>query len=188
MYLGEEYRPHSVSMFHQLSCLDVLRQELFKAHMADNRPPPTGLGKHCLNYLRQMVLCRSDLGLDYAVGKPEVKLFSDTYVCRDWSRAYDGLSTNQEVYRQWMATKVGTVVLSSSNFSSHYFCEVNSTLLMTDSCMRMERDRFDADVGRDPSSRCQFSSVRHRSNPYRPLLKNMPPNTGLLPGLCADHD
>lgn len=48
---------HTVALFHQLKCLDIIRQEYLGAQL---KP----LGKHCLNYLRQSVLCLADTRLE----------------------------------------------------------------------------------------------------------------------------
>jgi hypothetical protein len=54
VHMGEDQRPFTVSMFHQLRCLEVVRKEY-----AD-RTGPSPLARHCLNYLRQSILCLAD--------------------------------------------------------------------------------------------------------------------------------
>jgi hypothetical protein len=96
IYLGDQRRPFSIAMFHQLRCLDVFRQELIGAHRSANGThPPSDLSRHCLNYLRQMILCRSDLRLDALLGEPKVQAFPDTYECRDWELIYQEVASNQ---------------------------------------------------------------------------------------------
>lgn len=53
-----ETQTHTVAMFHQLRCLDVLRNDYVSR-------TPSYLTKHCLNYLRQTVLCIADTHLEY---------------------------------------------------------------------------------------------------------------------------
>lgn len=54
IYLGEDHEPHSITMFHSLRCLNVLRRDL------SSKPSPTAseLSRHCMNYLRQIVRSR----------------------------------------------------------------------------------------------------------------------------------
>ena len=47
--LGPERRPYSVSLFHQLRCLDIIRRDIVGSLL-----PPEDDGKlsrHCLNYM-----------------------------------------------------------------------------------------------------------------------------------------
>lgn len=50
---------YSLALFHQLRCLDILREDY-----ASGKPSP--LRKHCLNYIRQSVLCIADTHLEYS--------------------------------------------------------------------------------------------------------------------------
>jgi hypothetical protein len=50
-------RVYTVAMFHQLRCLDILRETYVSRNV-------TSLTRHCLNYLRQSVLCLSDTRLE----------------------------------------------------------------------------------------------------------------------------
>jgi len=59
IYLGAHHQPYGISMFHQLRCLDIVRDEVVRDRSdGDNI---SELGRHCLNYIRQMVMCRGDL-------------------------------------------------------------------------------------------------------------------------------
>ncbi|TFK75557.1 hypothetical protein BDN72DRAFT_892074 [Pluteus cervinus] len=59
---------------------------------------------HCLNYLRQTILCNADLTLE-----PEIKLGSQdvgeglgvTHVCKDWSGLYDFAEQNTKEWQEW---------------------------------------------------------------------------------------
>ena len=55
---GHENQPLTISLFHQLRCLDVLRGAVVSS--LQNRTAADPKTIHCLNYLRQMVLCRAD--------------------------------------------------------------------------------------------------------------------------------
>ncbi|KAF7330355.1 hypothetical protein MVEN_02473800 [Mycena venus] len=69
IYLGEQCRPFSISMFHQIRCLDTLRKD-FVSVQSRNRSSvrqdleDRALTTHCMNYLRQMTFCRSRSYLD----------------------------------------------------------------------------------------------------------------------------
>ncbi|KAI0056948.1 hypothetical protein BV25DRAFT_1842002 [Artomyces pyxidatus] len=107
VYLGEQHRQFSFSMFHQLRCVDILRNELARVTENDgDATPPTELSGHCLNYLRQMVLCRSDLALISVLGKPEPELYPDTLQCADWRQVYAAVERNQEEHRLWMSVQL----------------------------------------------------------------------------------
>ena len=60
------------------------------------------LSRHCLNYMRQMVLCRADLALDpvLGIGLGEARVRPDTNQCVDWRRVYEELEKNQREYAQ----------------------------------------------------------------------------------------
>ena len=86
IYLGENDNPFSISMFHQMRCLNVIRKGIV------NWPPKSPeLTRHCLNYLRQIILCRSDLFLESLHGE------ADQYrTCKDWSVIYAQVEKNQQ--------------------------------------------------------------------------------------------
>ena len=95
-------QPYSVSLFHQLRCLDIIRRDIVGSLL-----PPEDDGKlsrHCLNYMRQMVLCRADLAVDPVLGRgQEARVRADTNQCVDWRRVYDELEKNQREYARWTA-------------------------------------------------------------------------------------
>ncbi|EIN04129.1 hypothetical protein PUNSTDRAFT_76701 [Punctularia strigosozonata HHB-11173 SS5] len=81
---GDYTGPYSVAMFHQLGCLDVIRQDY------NTQDGPSALSLHCLNYLRQSILCLADTRVEPVTswkGPGIVNVFSD-YVCRDWEAVY----------------------------------------------------------------------------------------------------
>ncbi|KAJ7586815.1 hypothetical protein C8J56DRAFT_827768 [Mycena floridula] len=91
----------TVTLFHQLGCLKIFRQEYM------SNAPPSLLVRHCLNYFRQQILCHMNLRLESA--KSAVGQSSRQYdmVCRDWSRIYDeadkyqALMGNQSLHWEW---------------------------------------------------------------------------------------
>ncbi|KAI9060766.1 hypothetical protein FKP32DRAFT_1595089 [Trametes sanguinea] len=89
--LGPRGRLFGVSMFHQLHCLDKMRRAVLA-------PPPSEWEswhtQHCLNYVRQMLLCAANVRLEpvkeveaRAGGKKEAKVdgLGLEHQCRDWS-------------------------------------------------------------------------------------------------------
>ncbi|KAI0067421.1 hypothetical protein BV25DRAFT_1847931 [Artomyces pyxidatus] len=102
IYLGPDHRQFSPSVFHQLRCLDIFRHEIIRTHKQDGAPSQTALSRHCLNYLRQTALCRSDMTLLNLVGDPRTHPYPDTYECSDWEPLYKELKKNQESHRQWL--------------------------------------------------------------------------------------
>ncbi|TBU39970.1 hypothetical protein BD309DRAFT_900784 [Dichomitus squalens] len=87
--LGPNSRLFGVSMFHQLHCLDKMRRAVVDV-------PPTEWEswhtQHCLNYVRQMLLCAANVRLEPVKegrGPGEESLKVDglglEHQCRDWS-------------------------------------------------------------------------------------------------------
>ena len=97
IHLGSQRRPYSISLFHQLRCLDIIRRDIVGSL------PPEGskLSRHCLNYMRQMVLCRADLAVDPVLGREfKADVRAETNQCVDWRRVYQELEKNQQQYAQ----------------------------------------------------------------------------------------
>lgn len=89
VHLGPENRPFTISMFHQLHCLRTL-STWNSGHM-----------QHCLNYLRQMILCNPDLTLepaDILDRDFETERVGSEHVCRDWSALYNEVIDNWETW------------------------------------------------------------------------------------------
>jgi len=97
VYLGEHKQPFSVSLFHQLRCLDILRNET----VTPRGGAPSELARHCLNYMKQMVLCRGDVHLEsfnYASHFDPIDQSGD-WECRDWGSVYKEARQNQAARR-----------------------------------------------------------------------------------------
>lgn len=108
--LGSESRIMCVSMFHQLHCVEKMRRAL------DNPDDPYATIphlQHCMNYIRQMILCASDLTLEpqeevgegdiWGIRNASVIASSGTDVthsCRNWAEVYDTIEDN---YVEWQA-------------------------------------------------------------------------------------
>jgi len=103
VYLGKQCRPFTPSMFHQIRCLDHLRKAFVDVRSRNGSATPqdaidadSDLTQHCLNYLRQMVYCRSHPYLDPVLGYPVSNAHPDTDQCRDWSVVYQELQRNHQ--------------------------------------------------------------------------------------------
>ncbi|KAJ4464867.1 hypothetical protein C8J55DRAFT_493682 [Lentinula edodes] len=98
VYLQDDHQPFTISLFHQLQCLDIVRKEIIHGyHMS--AAVPSDLVQHCINHLRQMILCRSDVYLSPVVAIPTPKAQSlDTYECNDWHEVFQAAQKNQETY------------------------------------------------------------------------------------------
>jgi Mycotoxin biosynthesis protein UstYa len=102
--LGAKWEPYTISMIHQLRCLSILRRDVVREGPASGGP--TALGRHCLNYLKQMVLCRGDIQVEamhYKTHKDPIDLFG-IYECRDWGAVYDAVRGNQQAYKNWQTS------------------------------------------------------------------------------------
>lgn len=85
---GHDHQPLTISLFHQLRCLDVVRDAVVSS--IQNRTAPSRKTVHCLNYLRQMVLCRADRYMEN-VRDPDAKhvvQFMGDRKCKDWTQVY----------------------------------------------------------------------------------------------------
>ncbi|KAI1783236.1 hypothetical protein LXA43DRAFT_903912 [Ganoderma leucocontextum] len=82
--LGPERRPFGLALYHQMHCLDRIRR---------------GIGKngynphvhHCINYLRQAILCEGDTTIEPGVPNLGDKVVRTTVqrTCRDWTQVYE---------------------------------------------------------------------------------------------------
>ncbi|KAJ7808344.1 hypothetical protein B0H14DRAFT_2525308 [Mycena olivaceomarginata] len=98
--LGPEYRGFAMGMFHELHCLHVMRLVL-----GENDKGAVGHFQHCLNYLRQFILCSPNLTLepaDVLTRDFETDRVGATHVCKDWSMVYDETADN---WWQWEPVK-----------------------------------------------------------------------------------
>ncbi|KAF5334558.1 hypothetical protein D9758_015771 [Tetrapyrgos nigripes] len=104
VYLGPKKMSFSVSMFHQLRCLNIIRKESNrKRHLEGDSQDeggrtgyiPSELANHCMNYLRQMIICRADTVLDAVKGIPRVDVLREETRCRDWTQVYDAAEKAQ---------------------------------------------------------------------------------------------
>ncbi|KAJ7912547.1 hypothetical protein B0H13DRAFT_1613418, partial [Mycena leptocephala] len=93
--LGPQRESFMVSSYHQLRCLDIIRREYVDRSMGKLSISPAT--HHCLNYIRQMILCRGDRRLECVIdpfGEHAVQV-RGTQTCRDWTKVYDRINENQ---------------------------------------------------------------------------------------------
>ncbi|KAJ7744017.1 hypothetical protein DFH07DRAFT_978688 [Mycena maculata] len=96
--LGSEDRAFAVAMFHQLHCVRLLRAALAGRYDTTSR----GHVHHCLNYIRQMILCSPNLTLeppDVLSRDFEVDRIGATHVCSDWTAMYSAAEQNWDSWR-----------------------------------------------------------------------------------------
>lgn len=104
VHLGPHRQPYTVAMLHQLKCFDILREEMVRDR-SENYAGPSALGRHCLNYIRQIVMCRGDLELEsfqFASHKNPID-WHGIYECRNWEAIYSNVKRNQEEYDEWLS-------------------------------------------------------------------------------------
>ncbi|PBK61789.1 hypothetical protein ARMSODRAFT_896249, partial [Armillaria solidipes] len=98
LHLGDRQRPFTLGMFHQLQCINVLRRGILETYhsypLSDSE-----LVAHCLNYLRQIVICHSDNSLELVTGRDE-QVRPDAYVCKDWEVIYRAAEQNQRDFEE----------------------------------------------------------------------------------------
>ena len=108
VHLGPNKRFFSLSLYHQIHCLNALRRTINDVQHVHSGE---GLGKrevehsaHCLNYLRQTMMCNADLTLE-----AEIELGSENvgeglaavHVCKDWSKVHEYAKKNWEDWQKW---------------------------------------------------------------------------------------
>ncbi|KAJ7792082.1 hypothetical protein B0H13DRAFT_2394081 [Mycena leptocephala] len=90
--------PYTVTLFHQFKCLSIIRAQ----YKLPPRTPITPQTRHCMNYLRQTILCGLNLRIESV---EEVSGLTDRYlydtVCRDWRNLYEEAERNQLAYMEW---------------------------------------------------------------------------------------
>ncbi|KAH7884133.1 hypothetical protein F5I97DRAFT_1658757 [Phlebopus sp. FC_14] len=74
---------YTVTLLHQLKCLGIIRDNY------ESREAPSKLTKHCMNYLRQSVLCNINTRIEHSVMARGNAVRGYDAVCRDWTRLYD---------------------------------------------------------------------------------------------------
>lgn len=103
VYLGPSHRPFVASQYHSLHCLQMMRSAIIK-----NPPPGTSQREHmqhCINYVRQMILCTADTTLEPVLdGAPSENAgVGVAHTCKDWSAL---AGATEENYQRWLALQL----------------------------------------------------------------------------------
>ncbi|KAJ7578715.1 hypothetical protein C8J56DRAFT_968898 [Mycena floridula] len=94
-------KPYTVALFHQLKCLDLIRQQ----YIGPEDGPILPFTRHCLNYLRQSILCCPNLRIESAKNTDgTANRFYDT-ACHDWTATYEAADNNHNQFLAWKLTK-----------------------------------------------------------------------------------
>lgn len=95
VHLGPRHEPYTISMMHQLRCLDVLRDAIATKNGTSQA---SNLAAHCLNYMKQMVLCRQGLYLEPlpSITIPSPVGLYGLYECKNWGMVYREMGRNQQ--------------------------------------------------------------------------------------------
>jgi len=101
--LGPQHRPLYLSLLHQVHCVrdynDALTGHLQHTNM--------GHSTHCLNYLREWILCNADLTLedgDLSERDFDTQRQGGNYVCRDWKALWGFMEGNWEEWQSYSAS------------------------------------------------------------------------------------
>jgi hypothetical protein len=108
--LGSEDRPFSISMYHQLHCLNGIRNALSLTINDAAAAQVRSHTNHCFNYMRQLLLCKADTTLEPAetVQLPDgtVAAFASGlmvgHICRDWTEVREFIELNTQ---GWLGKK-----------------------------------------------------------------------------------
>ncbi|THH18313.1 hypothetical protein EW146_g2632 [Bondarzewia mesenterica] len=102
VYLGEAHFPLSVTMWHQLHCLNHLRTIFVNG---DDGSEHT---EHCFHYLRQGILCQADTTLEPRTSAlPGVVPGQNvTHTCKDWSQVHAWATERHKSWTQEMKERM----------------------------------------------------------------------------------
>jgi len=93
---GNDNIPHSIVMFHQLRCLDIIRAGIVQEREPDSASDgDTPLLQHCFNYLRQLIMCHGNTASGMGLNNPPG--IHRLHTCRDFHDIYRIVKTHQNV-------------------------------------------------------------------------------------------
>lgn len=96
VHLGSPPKAYTPTLFHQLKCLGIIHAGLMDVPDTDGVATPTPLISHCLNYLRQTILCRPNLRLESVINANASSEKRYETVCRNWEAVYMAVEQNQK--------------------------------------------------------------------------------------------
>ncbi|KXN87295.1 hypothetical protein AN958_00156 [Leucoagaricus sp. SymC.cos] len=90
-----------------MRCLNIIRKTLaqYYADASDNAQIQNPrLAQHCMNFLRQMILCRSNSRLESVRASKgnHVTSWEVTHTCQDWTAVYEAAEDN---YRDYLSNQ-----------------------------------------------------------------------------------
>jgi len=87
---------HTVAMFHQLRCLEILHD----AYIDEGSHRTSPLPQHCMNYLRQTMLCQMDMRTEMQGSSFSYNGFDQ--MCYDWEVIYKEADRNFQMYSKML--------------------------------------------------------------------------------------
>ena len=103
---GREHRAFIISFFHQLHCLIGLQRGLMESSRSSGSHSADRHMQHCLNYLRQTILCTSSDSLergDFLTRDTMVDRIGESLVCQDWEQVLVAREVNYAEWAFWNA-------------------------------------------------------------------------------------
>lgn len=97
--LGPDHHLYGISMFHQLHCLQQFSAAVAKRPTMQMQWDHIS---HCMNYVRQAVLCAANTRLEPLKESPEglkVDGLGLDHKCRDWTRLWEAAEENYKTWR-----------------------------------------------------------------------------------------
>jgi hypothetical protein len=95
-------------MVHQLRCMNIIRESILEDRSKPETSKPSDLARHCLNYLKQMMLCRADSYTEtfqYDNSEGPIDLYS-MYECKDWAVVHEAIKENQREHELWHERRI----------------------------------------------------------------------------------
>lgn len=89
---------HTVAMFHQLKCVEILQ----RAYFDEGSHRTSDLPAHCLNYIRQTFECHMDMRLEPQGSSYTHNGFES--LCYDWDGIFEEAERNHHAYAKRVAT------------------------------------------------------------------------------------
>ena len=84
----------TVALFHQLRCIEILHD----TYVDEGSHRTSELHQHCLNYIRQSIMCKLDM-----TNEPQGPVPIDNgreSLCRDWEASYREADRNRNAYEK----------------------------------------------------------------------------------------
>lgn len=103
--IGPERRVFVVSYFHQLHCLRGIQRGIVFPEATDDVSPAPEHIHHCINYLRQTLLCTAadmlEKGDFMASSFSSGSTIGDALVCQDWEVLIGAMQRNYDEFMDW---------------------------------------------------------------------------------------